>query len=310
MCYVCEKLENIIIKGAVESIDTMAFAYCRLLHDITILNSTAPALKAQDMKGNPIQMSHPFGFDSTTYVGRAYGGQKILKVPYNATGYDFDITYHDINKVDDNTWKISGTDTIVTPTDNTNMIFKDSENNIYYRTDWDKASWIKPLLSSDYCNFNISYDSITVDDTANIKIYDSSYQIVTASPIYAKSERDGLKWSDGTAYSAYYDIPSESYIMSFGDMVLDNEIITLYYDSDCTNEIKTINGATAQFNVRKYKTNYTIGDVTRKSLFKSKAKVQTVANTNNDEPITITRSEYETLVSKVNQMNEIIKKLL
>ena len=93
-------------------------------------------------------------------------------------------------------------------------------------------------------------------------------------------------------------------------MVLDNEIITLYYDSDCTNEIKTINGATAQFNVRKYKTNYTIGDVTRKSLFKSKAKVQTVSDTNNDEPITITRSEYETLVSKVNQMNEIIKKLL
>ena len=165
-------------------------------------------------------------------------------------------------------------------------------------------------MSSDYCNFNISYDSITVDDTANIKIYDTSYQIVTASTIYAKSERDGLKWSNGTTFSATYDIPSESYIMSFGDMVLDNEIITLYYDSDCTNEIKTINGATAQFNVRKYKTNYTIGNVTRKSLFKSKAKVQTASDTNNDEPITITRSEYETLVSKVNQMNEIIKKLL
>lgn len=311
MCYVCNNLEEVIIKGIITDIYRTAFAYCNNLHSITILNADAPNLHAQDMGENGIQGAHPFGYDSYNYVGNSYNGEKMLKVPYHSKGYDFDINYTDISQnTETKEWYISETTIKVTPTDNTNMIFKDSENNIYYKTDWDKASWIKPLLSSDYCNFDISYDSITVDDTANIKIYDSSYQIVTASPIYAKSERDGLKWSDGTAYSAYYDIPSESYIMSFGDMVLDNEIITLYYDSDCTNEIKTINGATAQFNVRKYKTNYIIGDVTRKSLFKSKAKVQTVANTNNDEPITITRSEYETLVSKVNQMNEIIKKLL
>lgn len=115
--------------------------------------------------------------------------------------------------------------------------------------------------------------------------------------VYAKSEADHLIGNNDETYSTTID--GGKYMFEL-DGVFDNELITLYSDAECTNEI-------GSFRPRLFETEYQIGEP---SFGLRKSSILGAANEGEEEMADITKSEYEALVSKVNQMMRILKKMV
>ena len=128
----------------------------------------------------------------------------------------------------------------------------------------------------------------------------------TGETIYAKSAANNLVGNNGSTYSTTLD--DGKYMFEL-DGVFDNERITVYSDSDCTN-------ALGSFVPRLFSTEYQIGEMTfglRKSsarMFSSSILGAAADEPQEEEKADITKSEYEALVSKVNQMMRILKKMV
>ena len=128
----------------------------------------------------------------------------------------------------------------------------------------------------------------------------------TGETIYAKSAANNLVGNNGSTYSTTLD--DGKYMFEL-DGVFDNERITVYSDSDCTN-------ALGSFVPRLFSTEYQIGEMTfglRKSsarMFSSSILRAAADEPQEEEKADITKSEYEALVSKVNQMMRILKKMV
>ena len=108
--------------------------------------------------------------------------------------------------------------------------------------------------------------------------------------------------------SVTYDDTKNGYVVNFGNKVYVNEPINVYEDIDCTVLLGTF--------IAKYgKKSYTVGSPVMsyksRSLFSTtlfgSSKTTTVDA--GDEIVSIKRRDYETLLSRVNQLTEQMNKL-
>ena len=175
-----------------------------------------------------------------------------------------------------------------------------------YLSDYNnKEEWQIPLFNERLCNFTkevLTLDSETNSDYITLNVYKNG-QIYTDT-IYLKSDSGNLIFTEnGSTYSSTYSLNGpEGYKIRFDNNVYHDEPIYIYSDSECTDMI-------GEF-IAKYGINeYVIGEPT-KSRARMSTAFNTVMETNTEvEMANITKKEYESLLSRVNQMAEIISKL-
>ena len=174
-----------------------------------------------------------------------------------------------------------------------------------YLSDYNNEEWQTPLFNEHLCNFTkevLKLNSETNSDYITLNVYKDG-QIYNGT-IYLKSDSGKLIFTEnGSTYSSTYSLNApEGYKILFDDNVYHNELIYVYSNSDCTDMIGEF---TAKYGVNEY----VINEPT-KSRARMSTAFNTVMETNTEvEMANITKKEYESLLSRVNQMAEIIGKL-
>ena len=165
--------------------------------------------------------------------------------------------------------------------------------------------WQTPLFNERLCNFTkevLKLDSETNSNHITLNVYKNG-QIYTDT-IYLKSDSGNLVFKEnGSTYSSTYSLNGpEGHKIYFDSNVYHNEPIYVYSDYECTDMI-------GEF-MAKYGINeYVIGEQPR-SRARMSTSFNTIMETNTEvEMANITKKEYESLLSRVNQMAEIISKL-
>lgn len=143
--------------------------------------------------------------------------------------------------------------------------------------------------------FNIVYGK-QIYDVVYVRCYDNSHSEITQDPIYGVCERGA------EIVLTYYQ--TDGYMLVCGDYnIVDNEMVTLYYDINHTNEI-------GSFNIRLFETEYTIGTPILGSTRKSSPNLKLGLSddkSQESEYVMMSKEEYETLTIKINQLHSIIK---
>ena len=166
----------------------------------------------------------------------------------------------------------------------------------------DERGWAWTINPA-YAAFNIE-EAIPLDGFAHVKIYNNGTPFT--STVYATSSLGHLVGDGGAPYSCSYFDGKHLFEL---DGLYDNETVTVYSDSELTNVIGT-------FNPRAYSSEYQVGELVnaaprRTKLFSSGIFGATApVEDENEEVVEITKGEYESLVSKVNQMMRIVNKLV
>jgi hypothetical protein len=112
----CANLSKVtILSESLKYIDQFAFNDCANLKEIIILTSSAPEIKSGNKKfgdgfldNNPLDhprayVYHPFGYDKNNIVGKNITDKKVLKVPYNSTGYN---VYKEDGSMNNDKWAV------------------------------------------------------------------------------------------------------------------------------------------------------------------------------------------------------------
>jgi len=173
-----------------------------------------------------------------------------------------------------------------------NMLFV-PYNAVGYDSTAAGVNWVTPLQSDKH--FQLIYGK-QIMDAIYVKCYDNSHAEITQGTIYGAGERGA------NMILAYYDPDGYMLVSSDYDLV-DNEIVTLYYDSEHSNEI-------GSFNIRFFKSEYTIGTpagVLGMGRRMSFTLGESIEETSDTEYVNITKEEYETITTKINQLHSIIK---
>jgi hypothetical protein len=167
------------------------------------------------------------------------------------------------------------------------------------------SEWQTPLFNENLCNFTkkvLTLNSETNSDYITLNVYKDG-QIYTDT-IYLKSDSGNLIFKEnGSTYSSTRSLNApEGHKIHFDDNVYHDEPIYIYSDSECTNMI-------GEF-IAKYGINeYVIGMPSKSRMRMSTAFNTTMEPNAEVEMANITKKEYESLLSRVNQMAEIISKL-
>lgn len=167
----------------------------------------------------------------------------------------------------------------------------------YNYTGYDAQFWQVPLLNSRICNFTIEYFNIGAGEMV-VKLYKNG--TLYTGVAYAKSESGNYRYnaSDSVA-SATYDASKGGHVFNYNNNLYEGEEVSFYTDMAFTDEIGTANVTYGQ-------DEYQVGEPL---MGLRSTKGSPVLSSSADETVTITKSEYETLVSKVNNLIEIMSKL-
>ena len=133
---------------------------------------------------------------------------------------------------------------------------------------------------------------------------------MTDDVLYLFSESgDFVFKTDNSVKTALYNVDRGAYVVLLDGNAYHNEKINIYTDEEKTNMIGSI---TVKYGINDYE----VGGQTYSSPSRSRSLFSTgifgttsKSVSKNDEPIQITKSEYAKLVSKINQLTEIINKL-
>lgn len=173
------------------------------------------------------------------------------------------------------------------------------DNNIYLpydRTGYDAKEWISPLTDKDKCNFNIQ--TITLSQKALIKVFDGGEEVTDAT-LYFESDSKQSKFESGDPLSTQYDKNKGGYILSFDlTTIYYNEPIKVYRDKELTIELGTFIAKEDTFE-------YIVGA----TMGKGRSRNMVLGSSQNEDSVNISKQEYETLLSRVNQLTAILNKL-
>lgn len=183
--------------------------------------------------------------------------------------------------------RLDGTNKILIPYnsegyDNTN---EDSEGN---------NRWIgDPITLTEKCGY--SYDFIQYNSTFVVKIYDTNGTLVTNN-VYAKSER-GEFVSDGHDYTVgvyISDSQGHAFASSNGELY-HGEKLSIYSTPECEAADKL-----GEIEMKYGVTTYQIGEMS----FGLRGAI--MGNSSDEETVTLTKSEYENIMSNIELLNKII----
>jgi hypothetical protein len=317
----CKELRTLIIPSNITEIGFSSFAGCVLLSNIIILSKYAPSIKSYGIRKINNTYSYylsPFGYTNYNIIGINSKKQNILYLPYD----------YSVNSYNDKRYAIGEIKT----DESGNNYFEPQVNSFQIEFDFETREEAEeklntmnrpeliiqevsgrmstPLFNEKLSNFKKEYlalNSNTNSEYVTLNVYKDG-QLYTDT-IYLKSDSGNLIFTEnGSTYSSTYSLNTpEGYKIYFDDNVYHNEPIYVYSDSECMDMI-------GEF-IAKYGVNeYTVGELlmgnSRKSSMFSTTLFGAPVETNTEvEMANITKKEYEALLSRVNQMAEIINKL-
>ena len=185
------------------------------------------------------------------------------------------------------------------------------EKNILYlpydAKGYDAEDWILPVFTEDQCSFEI--ERYTLDDEVVLTVFNQNGEEVTDKPLYLKSDSGEFVYTfDNSVMSVTYDDRKSGYVVDFNNKVYVNEPINVYEDSGCTVLLGTF---IAKYGEKSYTVGSPVMSYKSRSLFSTtlfgSSKTTTVDA--GDEIVSIKRRDYETLLSRVNQLTEQMNKL-
>lgn len=141
-------------------------------------------------------------------------------------------------------------------------------------------------------------EAIPISGYASVTIFDDGQPFT--STVYATSSENHLIGHNGNPYSSPYD---DGQYMFDLDGLYDGEVVTVYSDSGLEHEI-------GHFTTELWKTTYQVGEPTMSATRGAKSLVLGAGSPEDEEMAEITKAEYEELISRVDQMTKIIKKLI
>ena len=189
--------------------------------------------------------------------------------------------------------------------------YNTKERNILYlpykAKGYDAEDWILPVFTEDQCSFEI--ETYTLDDEVVLTVFNQNGEEVTDRPLYLKSDSGEFVYTvDNSVMSVTYDDTKNGYVVDFNNKVYVNEPINVYEDIDCTVLLGTF---IAKYGVKSYTVGSPVMSYKSRSLFSTtlfgSSKTTTVDT--GDEIVSIKRRDYETLLSRVNQLTEQMNKL-
>ena len=184
------------------------------------------------------------------------------------------------------------------------------ENKIYLPYNYkgyDAADWILPVFTEDQCSFEIEY--FALENECVLTVYNENGEEITDKVLYFKSESGEFVFSfDNSVMSATYDDMEFGYVLNFGGKVYENETIYIYDGIDETSNL--IGSFVAHYGVEKYTVGSPILSYKSRGLFSTTLfGSSAVKNAVEPEYINIKKTDYENLVSRVNQLTEQMNKL-
>ena len=157
--------------------------------------------------------------------------------------------------------------------------------------------WQKPLLvkEEEYSGFEMKVLSLS----DNITIKDELLTPYNNNIVYLKQESK----ENVEAVS----VENASFILVVNNDIFDNELIIVYSDNECTNEIGRF---VAHYKQNEYNLsgNQILGSSSNIALFNSNLFVEEEENNVNVEMANITKQEYEILKAKINQLMKLLNK--
>jgi hypothetical protein len=279
----CVMLKNIIVPENITEINHGVFRRCESLERVTLL-------------GNITKIER-FAFNNCVKLGEIILMAKQAPV----LGYDNSFGAYDYHPFGYK--KLPSTYVGVE---------SDFEQNILYvpygHVGYDAYDWVNPLQDSGKCDFIV--EALPIEDTIYINAKDSDGTIMSAETLYLYSESGNLVFKEnGSVKTATFNSEKQAYEVYLDGNVYHYEKVDIYKDEEKTDSNK-VGQITIKYGVDHYEV---VGETTLSSprkMFSSNI-FGTTSNTvsKNDEPIQITKSEYAKLISKINQLTEIINKL-
>ena len=189
--------------------------------------------------------------------------------------------------------------------------YNTKERNILYlpynATGYDAADWILPVFTEDQCSFEI--ETYTLDDEPVLIVFNQNGEEVTDKPLYLKSDSGEFVYRfDNSVMSVTYDDTENGYVVNFDNKVYGNEPINVYEDIDCTVLLGTF---VAKYGEKSYTVGSPVMSYKSRNLFSTTlfGSPKTTTVDAGDEIVSIKRRDYETLLSRVNQLTEQMNKL-
>ena len=189
--------------------------------------------------------------------------------------------------------------------------YNTKERNILYlpynATGYDAADWILPVFTEDQCSFEI--ETYTLDDEPVLIVFNQNGEEVTDKPLYLKSDSGEFVYTfDNSVMSVTYDDTENGYVVNFDNKVYGNEPINVYEDIDCTVLLGTF---VAKYGEKSYTVGSPVMSYKSRNLFSTTlfGSPKTTTVDAGDEIVSIKRRDYETLLSRVNQLTEQMNKL-
>lgn len=279
----CVMLKNIIVPENITEINHGVFRRCETLERVTLLGNITKierfAFNNCNKLGEIILMAKQapvLGYDNSdgAYDYHPFGYKKL---PSTYVGVDSDF-----------------------------------EQNILYvpygHVGYDAYDWVNPLQDSDKCGFIVK--ELPINDTIYINAKYSDGTSMSGETLYLYSDSGDLVFKeDGSVKTALFNVDKQAYEVYLVGNVYHNETVDIY-----KGEEKTESNYVGQITIKYGVNHYEVGGGTvlssPRKMFSSNI-FGTTSNTvsKNDEPIQITKSEYAKLISKINQLTEIINKL-
>ena len=159
---------------------------------------------------------------------------------------------------------------------------------------YDTEKWLKPLFNEKYAGFTLDLLAL---ESEYIHIYVEKYDV-----IYMVRNNDINNPIPVSKDSGKFTI-----VNSNSDKIYDNELITIYSDSNCTNKIGEF---ITQYDVDSYIIDTVMGSTYSKSLFNTNIFDDEIVVKNSDMDVLayITKYEYNILLAKINQLMKLLDK--
>lgn len=291
-----QNLETLYLTGNVTNIGNIAFGGCLKLRNIYIFSEEAPALGFSDITNTQSFVNNG------EYAGyQTKGLGNTIYILHGATGYDYDTPKYRVYN--------PGQSPVDYWTEEEAIAAVESGGRYEY-LDNRTGSWMDPARNPEKCGYAI--EAIHKSNPINIKIY-SNGTLFNNEWVYVKSEYNEIG-AGGASYSAgHFNAENNEYNVPVNKLY-HGEDIYVYSDLECTDLIGTL---TVDF----FEDEYMIGEPalglgtrSTKGLSSGKFSQQILGSEENGsdtyETVTLSKSEYVSIISNLNYLNGIINDFL
>ena len=277
--YRCTNLTSIIIPKNVSDIPVGMFRYCQNLEEVYFLCENITGLQYA-------------AFDTCKKLSKIYicSNAPMMRTNYGGTRHPFG---YDSGSYAGSAYALLGTNKIFVPYNAAGYDFDGDETNF---------SWLHPVTDTDKCGY--SFDTIMLSGcTVSLTIVDEDENNVNTPSLYAVSESGNYTFDGNIATAQYYQ---GAYELTMNGTISDGEKITLYSDMECTQKVAEFTPKLFRYNYTVNKYNGLLGMSVSPSKFSSGLFDGPTKLGSGSEEVTITKSEYDSLVSKINYLTELI----